>query len=54
MLGFSRAQLRTVVSEFLMGATQHEALVKLLLMIAIWHEVYFGSQQPALRMASAG
>jgi asparagine synthase (glutamine-hydrolysing) len=51
---FSRTQLQTVVREFLTGATQHSALVKLLLMIAIWHEVYFGSQQPAVRMVRAG
>lgn len=38
----NKLQLQPIIREFLLGSNQHEALIKQLLMIAVWHEVCFG------------
>jgi asparagine synthase (glutamine-hydrolysing) len=37
---FERAALRSLSAEFLRGCDQHEALIKQLLMVAVWHQAY--------------
>ena len=46
---FQQGRLHKLITEFLLGAEQHEALVKQLLMLAIWHQVSFGKQFSAVR-----
>jgi asparagine synthase (glutamine-hydrolysing) len=38
---FMRQRLQTVVKEFLAGATIHDALIRQLVMVSVWHQSYF-------------
>jgi asparagine synthase (glutamine-hydrolysing) len=41
----NQLSLETITRQFLQGATEHEALIKQLFMIAVWHDVCFGPRQ---------
>lgn len=41
----NQSSLEVITRQFLQGATEHEALVKQLFMIAVWHDVCFGPRQ---------
>ncbi|HSE20430.1 MAG TPA: asparagine synthase (glutamine-hydrolyzing) [Pyrinomonadaceae bacterium] len=45
--------LHSLISEFFHGADQHEALLKQLLMLAIWYQLSFGKQFTAIREVKA-
>ena len=39
---FDQKKLRSTVNQFIRGEARQEALIKQLVMISLWHEVYFG------------
>jgi hypothetical protein len=50
---FDRARMRSVVDGFLVGNSQHEELVRQLVMIAIWYQACFDrSSSPSPGVAS--
>lgn len=44
----NQLSLEIITRQFLRGATEHEAFVKQLFMIAVWHDVCFGPRQVSL------
>ncbi len=38
---FVKSRLHTIVKEFLAGAPQHDALIRQLVMVSVWHQSYF-------------
>jgi asparagine synthase (glutamine-hydrolysing) len=45
----SHARLQTLITEFQRGAEEHGPLIKQVLMLAVWYEAYFGTQDYANR-----
>lgn len=41
----NQLSLETITRQFLLGATEHEAFIKQLFMIAVWHDVCIGSRE---------